>query len=427
MQPEAGDGEARVSATTIGRAAPPELAARVLSAIGTDPTQAFIFLDPTGTPRWASPSIDQLFDLDMSAGNPLAAAMHPDDVELVLEIFGMEQDGRADETYDLDRRFELFVRLRSPRGHWRWIALRLHNRLDDPWVDGMVLQLTLANQERSTVEAFDAAALGGPSGPVLEYVLSTLATGGSADAHAVAFDAEGRCLATTAGAPIGPGTHRHDERWTAVSDGRVDVCVPIIGPDGTEHGTLVTISNFPDVRPFTRALAASVARRAGLVLASARDRDELLRQAGSDPLTGLYNRRFLHHHLERGSSSPWMAVAFVDLDGFKAVNDRCGHHVGDEVLLEVARRMRSLGRPGDIVARLGGDEFVLVRHGSDERDCSIDPADVTRAVTGEFVVGEHHLGVSASVGVVSAPSSRGVAVLVDADAAMYRDKTARRS
>jgi diguanylate cyclase (GGDEF)-like protein len=84
-----------------------------------------------------------------------------------------------------------------------------------------------------------------------------------------------------------------------------------------------------------------------------------------DPLTGLANRRFLHENAKRliaaakRSRTP-MAVLLVDLDDFKAVNDRHGHAAGDEVLVASAQRMKRLVREADVIARFGGDEFVIV-------------------------------------------------------------------
>ncbi len=87
----------------------------------------------------------------------------------------------------------------------------------------------------------------------------------------------------------------------------------------------------------------------------------LRRQAEQDALTGLANRAQLGRILyEMGTSGTPCAILFIDLDGFKLINDTRGHDVGDEVLLEVAARLRSAVRPSDVVARFGGDEFVVV-------------------------------------------------------------------
>ena len=85
----------------------------------------------------------------------------------------------------------------------------------------------------------------------------------------------------------------------------------------------------------------------------------------TDPLTGLPNRAFLNQYMqlaipeaERNQQS--MVVMYIDLDGFKQVNDVLGHHAGDLLLIEITQRLKNALRSGDVVARLGGDEFVMV-------------------------------------------------------------------
>lgn len=113
----------------------------------------------------------------------------------------------------------------------------------------------------------------------------------------------------------------------------------------------------------------------GAVGAHVQDRVEELRRAsgelrtdaGTDPLTGLLNRRGLVETIRRGPApGQQRAVLYLDLDRFKAVNDDHGHRHGDAVLIEVAARLRALVRPADPVARIGGDEFALVVDGLDD-------------------------------------------------------------
>lgn len=102
-------------------------------------------------------------------------------------------------------------------------------------------------------------------------------------------------------------------------------------------------------------------------ITDARQREEVLRHdAWHDPLTGLANRRGLEGALAAAPRDRVLAVFFVDLDGFKAVNDLHGHDVGDRVLVEVGRRLAGVVRSGDTLARLGGDEFVVLGWGLDE-------------------------------------------------------------
>jgi diguanylate cyclase (GGDEF)-like protein len=115
-------------------------------------------------------------------------------------------------------------------------------------------------------------------------------------------------------------------------------------------------------------------------------------------------------------------VLFIDLDNFKVVNDSLGHGVGDELLRQVASRLRDAMRDTDRVARFGGDEFVVLVDGG------VDPAAVAerlrRSVQRPVIVGEHELVVTASIGfaVNSSPELTADDLLRDADAAMYRAK-----
>jgi diguanylate cyclase (GGDEF)-like protein/PAS domain S-box-containing protein len=165
-----------------------------------------------------------------------------------------------------------------------------------------------------------------------------------------------------------------------------------------------------------------------------RDEEERLRfRALHDPLTGLPNRDLLSENLRRSLARArregcWLAVLFLDLDGFKAVNDQRGHAVGDELLKALGQRLESAARGGDMVARLGGDEFVMVVEGVR----SIEQAE---AATERFleearrpvVIGGGRISLEASIGLVvaeayDAPDD----ILRRADSAMYEAKRSGR-
>ncbi|HEY3724123.1 MAG TPA: sensor domain-containing diguanylate cyclase [Acidimicrobiia bacterium] len=163
--------------------------------------------------------------------------------------------------------------------------------------------------------------------------------------------------------------------------------------------------------------------------------EQLRHDALHDPLTGLWNRPAFAQYAEKACArasrdGSTLALLFVDLDGFKQVNDTLGHGLGDEVLIEVAKRLRGCIRGSEVLARLGGDEFtVLIERVSGSRD-AIEIADrihasLTRALEGP----EGPVWLGASVGI--ALSEQGVLtsaeLLRDADHAMYMAKRSGRS
>lgn len=148
-----------------------------------------------------------------------------------------------------------------------------------------------------------------------------------------------------------------------------------------------------------------------------------LDSASRDPLTGLANRRELSDHLAHTiRSGPRGCLLFLDIDGMKRINDSFGHQAGDEVLRTVADRLVEAAPHGALVARVGGDEFVVVS-ATTSRPESQRLAGQLRAVVREpVVVAEHHLRVTASVGVIGLAGHSTESALAAANEAMYRDK-----
>jgi len=159
---------------------------------------------------------------------------------------------------------------------------------------------------------------------------------------------------------------------------------------------------------------------------------EIWHQANFDHLTGLANRSLFLDRLERalllqGRRGTRLAVLFMDLDGFKPVNDTYGHAAGDAVLIEVAQRLSSTVRSTDIAARFGGDEFVLgLTDIRDTRHVELLARKILAVVRSPYRVGEHRVELSASIGIALFPDDQqgGDALLAAADEAMYRAKQA---
>ena len=158
---------------------------------------------------------------------------------------------------------------------------------------------------------------------------------------------------------------------------------------------------------------------------------QLLHQAHHDSLTSLANRTLFRDRVEEAlaredRAEQRGAVLFLDLDGFKEINDSLGHASGDLLLTLVAHRLRSCVRPMDMVARLGGDEFaILVEDAEHEVDAHALAARILSSLTTPFVVDGREVFVGASIGIASADASVEMSdqLLRNADLAMYRAKS----
>ena len=242
----------------------------------------------------------------------------------------------------------------------------------------------------------------------------------------------------------------------AVPDLRVDERFPRFSPRALEGG-LAAVFTFPlrlgdkrlgalDLYRDTPGELDDNALRVAQILANvttgylanALDREEVTSRAAQlqhqnlhDTLTGLPNRTLLEELLDRAVDRAdrthcVMAVLFIDLDGFKAVNDVHGHHVGDELLVAVATRLGGLLRPGDTLARLGGDEFVALCENMEQPgDAETIARRITTALAQQFDLPTVRVTVSASVGIAfSGPDQDDPAVLLrNADFAMYQAKS----
>ncbi|HET6965419.1 MAG TPA: GGDEF domain-containing protein, partial [Acidimicrobiales bacterium] len=162
-------------------------------------------------------------------------------------------------------------------------------------------------------------------------------------------------------------------------------------------------------------------------------KDDLREMAIRDDLTGLLNRRFFHEAAEQALRraerfSEAACVLYVDLDGFKSVNDQAGHHTGDQVLTAVAARLRQAVRAADVVGRIGGDEFaVLIERLPSPAEAAIVSRRVEEALNGSVEVDGEEWPLAASVGMAISRSGHDSAdeLMSRADQAMYLAKRSR--
>lgn len=181
-----------------------------------------------------------------------------------------------------------------------------------------------------------------------------------------------------------------------------------------------------------RLLAASTAAVVRLILEYDAVRREMAHQARTDPLTGLLNRRAfmeeMGRHIARlDRESEAGTLMYVDLDAFKAVNDRLGHAMGDKVLVHLADMLRRMVRPSDLIARLGGDEFAVWLSGADRMTAAERADQLCKAARVELpaLLPDEALGLGVSVGIAmrGAGSRESIEDLTRrADMAMYEVK-----
>ena len=300
------------------------------------------------------------------------------------------------------------------------------------------LALALAASVRGALQATSAAVLLADGAGPLELIvgdetvpdLLTAGVGALAE-QAIGSDGIVAVSDLAQAAAIMPGLdetlQRH--RLTGLS-------IAPLRPDQRSSGVVVSL--FARDREFsdeTREIQVALAHLAGQVLRRIRLQQELEHRSLHDQLTGLANRKLLEERLEAAiaaaarSGSP-LSVVFVDLDGFKEINDGLGHRIGDDVLAEIALRLRSAARAGDIVARFGGDEFVVVCEDASTEAVAIVAERFRRVVGRPLDSVPPHYAIAASVGVAvwdpaTAPAA-GTDLLRTADEAMYASKRAGR-
>lgn len=183
------------------------------------------------------------------------------------------------------------------------------------------------------------------------------------------------------------------------------------------------------VRERTLELSSTVADLHREVQDRLQDQERIYWLAHYDPLTGLPNRTLLAQrsadaiHTAAENNTP-LAVIFLDLDHFKHVNDSLGHKVGDALLVEIGKRLRSIVRERDTVARLGGDEFVLLLPGANAQGAARVAAKLQEASQRPYQIEHHELTIAPSMGIALHPQdgTEFDALTQAADVAMYHAK-----
>lgn len=247
------------------------------------------------------------------------------------------------------------------------------------------------------------------------------------------------CWALRRGAPHRSGGSRRQPRCAHVGPFEGEyVCVPMIAQNQSigvvhlrdnEDRAQQEVSTWDS----TVSLAVSLAEHLALALANLNLREALRRQSIRDPLTNLFNRRFLDEYLDRElrraarSGSP-VSVIMLDIDHFKDVNDQLGHAVGDAVLASLGRLLAASLRGGDVACRLGGEEFALVLPDA-AADGAASRAEQIRGAVAQMIVPEAAREIHVSLGVAACPMHAISAkeLLQVADTALYQAKNTGRN
>jgi diguanylate cyclase (GGDEF)-like protein/PAS domain S-box-containing protein len=398
-----------------------------------------------GSNRWRSAQLRERSGVsdEEAAETSASERLHPEDMPFVFEAFAsvtpdhpltVVARSRAVDADDRWETIEMVVWDRLAHDVLAGYLVQVHN-LDE----GRTVETALGQADPGLLSLTEAAPVGiavtDPSGSIVyrnpaarELLGPDLQSLGRRDWLELARPEDRAGLAEAVRGALEDGVER---TVTACFDTtRADTPVvwlrlrvaPQRSASGQAGGIIATIEDVTE----------QVQARADLKEAEARMRH----LATHDSLTSLPNRAMLTDELERASArhdraGAGLAVLFCDLDGFKPVNDRFGHAAGDVVLVEVAERLRSTVRTGDLVARLGGDEFVVLCEATGDDTTALDELAqrLHHHIEQEIEVagGTVSVGVSIGIGVVapgqSCPADR---LLLLADEAMYAAKAAGR-
>lgn len=398
-----------------------------------DSSDVVTTFDEDGHILYISPAASAFgYDPTALVGTHISDLVHPDDLERATEQVTQQFDGEI-----APRPVE--YRARTADGNWRYLEGVATNLLEDPAINAIVVDA------RDVTERKHAEMLAASQSKLLEQI----AAGEPIDAVMrritvlVEEQAEAQCTVAL--------KTPDDTRLIVVSSEREREAAgdagwsrAITSADGTNIFGEVKLrfagSRFATERD--QRIADAAASLATIAIERDLVKARLAHQARHDTLTGLANRQVFMETLERALTSArsdeTIAVLFVDLDGFKEVNDNYGHHVGDQVLIALGHRLSGALRNHDVIARFGGDEFVaLCRVDGPEHAVQLGERVLTR-VREPIAVGKQRIRLDASIGITLAPvfaddgprwvmSAAWVQAATDellreADLAMYRAK-----
>lgn len=404
----------------------------LVALIGSIPDPV-VLVSPDGVIRWGNDVAEKLFgwSRETKIGTLATELVHPDDLATALASLASVQEKANGTTID--------IRVRERGGQYRKVEVRGRSALGVAGVDGIVLLLRdVTDRRRWELTAGDDAASTAvlEALPTITFVLSR--DGRIESANRAFTRVLGHDLEATLGRPLTDFVSVADvfavsESLSSVLDGRGRITfeADLVGSDESVHPMSITVVDL-----LSDLAVEGLVGTATDITDLAEVRDRLAHAATHDDLTGLPNRHSFVERLGRALSNAAMrgvgvAVAFVDLDDFKVVNDAYGHRAGDLALIEVGQRLRDAVRESDVVARYGGDEFVIFAAGLDQAGLArlVDRVSWlmrTPVTIGDGAVPVPEVRLTLSIGaIIATPGSDATDVIEQADAAMFRDRSRR--
>jgi diguanylate cyclase (GGDEF)-like protein/PAS domain S-box-containing protein len=397
---------------------------RWFSALVANSSDIITVLDAEGLVKYSSPAAMHVFGYPSGfmMGRSAFELLHPDDLERVQTQFLAELT-----TPGPGRPIEF--RMRAADDSWRYVEAIGSNLLDDPDVEGIVINTRDVSDRKAAETALQESEE--RYRLLVEHTPDAIAV--HCDGLVVYINPAG-CMLLGAADPsevVGRELARfvHPENRDRVEKqlrSNHDI-VPlraerIVRIDGSVIDVeAVTIPTSFRGRPAAQIVARDVTDQR-------RDEAELARRALHDPLTGIANRELLHDRLDSAvvraqRREGCVTLLFIDLDNFKQINDRFGHAVGDRLLIEVAQRFAAATRDGDTLARYGGDEFlVLCEDVDDDDEMRVLAARLLATLDPPFIVNGEDVPISASVGTARSTYLRPDELIHAADRDMYRAK-----
>ena len=403
----------------------------------------YVLIDRSGVIHFASQSTERLVGLaaEDGIGRNILEFLDPEHVELALS--GLSE---ITSDADVDAGIPVVFPILRPDGERMWLEVAVRPIFEAPELGLISLRLRSWEAEHHLEEFVQALLADAPLAEVLATLSRSVAASVQGVAAAVHHGWDGERFVGVAGSWPGASTLALDHGpWVDALDHEGVLQVPadstVGGPPAASHWLVsvggeklppAVLSVWTEVAdpPLLghRTALGTAARYVELAIVRTSEHQRLLHLAGHDSLTGVANRGAFRDHLAQAIAigESGFAVGFCDLDGFKQLNDRYGHVAGDDVLVQVANRLRAALRDTDELARVGGDEFTILWRGIDSPEEADHVARRLLATIDEpFAVpqGRETLGISVGVALAGAGATADT-LLRAADAALYESKRA---